>query len=915
MRNSYGFTLPFALVLTFIFSGLVAVSYIFVSINLKQMQSNLWSIQAISVAEGINERVKARLNTKTKPELTPEQEKNLKDPSAADDGEDGELVEEDEFDENTEEFDEYYADEILKISRYITFREPPPSEDETNTDDGRPKDAYTEVDEEKAAEEEKAKQPEANVSMVGDIEVPEGTVLAKKTKLVIFHNEKISLMLKDITTDSRDYKPKLPLPKIKSITPNYSEANKKSRFTIKGENLPRNEPSFNDKKITILDFKSRSTIEYQTDLDIMPGLKRFLWDTAQAEFYIIPTFENSIKPVIKEVANSDGTRLLEIKAGKRNVTIMIYGTDLFLKKAPPVVLPDVCGLIPKVKGQSQNGTDLTVTLDVGREVEPGTHSLIVATEGGLSNTWIFNVLPPDDRLEDPTFDTAVVSSSLTLLDIKVLDKILPLINDGDPNDSQNNNPAGRPNDPNSSNDPDDPDNADGSKELTENDKIGKFGNTDLETVWLLETTAMIGMTTKTVSEVIHREIPNISAALATNSKITFDGGSYQINGASTPTTKLVEPTYLSNTLLKVEGPPEEPETPIQTDPASQNSSGGRPGVATGGPKSPEELGFKPGKLVAVYKDGNKIDNLDYAKILNVGRDTIELVPPGVMDYHFEGDTIVQFLPPIISREKLSDDDNQFHTNPKGFSIATNNAAHFRTLFNSNIEQFAEVADLFTNDPTIPHDEYDLPVGYMGLTYIEATPRYDNSNALTGKGLLIIDTRPGNLGKPTGDVEFNGDGKNPIDFMGIVYVHGNLKINGSVNITGALIVDNESMGEVNFASNATGMIAYDEQAIRQTILSIPFTTKPGTVMITNKPIDLSAYIQGTVAPAQNLGQPIVVPQTDSTSQSEVMGLESVMVPDLPPEEAVLETTQPSRPVPESDDEGPGKTAEEELIDLF
>lgn len=913
MRNSYGFTLPFALVLTFIFSGLVAVSYIFVSINLKQAQSNLWSIQTVSIAEGINERVKARLNTKTKPELTPEQEKTLKDPSAEDD-EDGELVEEDEFDENTEEFDEYYADEILKISRYITFREPPPDEESASSEDGRPKDGYATNDEENNEEKEKANKPEANVAMVGDIDVPEGTVFAKKTKLVIFHNEKISLMLKDIATDSKEYKPKLPLPKIKSLRPNYSEANKKSGFTVIGENLPRNEPSFNDKKITVLNFKGRSTIEYQTDLDTMPGLKRFMWDTAQAEFYIIPTFENSIKPVINDVANSDGNRLLEIKAGKRNSTIMIYGSDLF-KKVTPVVLPDVCGIIPRVKGQSQNGTDLTVSLDIGREVEPGSHTLIVATEGGLSNTWVFNVLPPDNRLEDQTYDTAIVSSSLTLLDVKVLDKILPLINDGDPNDTQNNNAAGRPSDPNNPEDPEDPENPDESKELSENDKIGKFGNTDLETVWLLETTAMIGMITKTVSEVIHREIPNISAALATNSKITFEGGSYQINGASTSTTKLVEPTYLSNTLLKVEGPPEEPETPIETDPASQNSSGGRPGTATGGPKSPEELGFATGNLIAIFKDGNKIDNLDYAKILSVGRDTIELIPPGIMDYHFEGDTIVQFIPPIISREKLSDDDNQFHTNPKGFSLATNNAANFRTLFDSNIDQFAEVADLFTNDPTIPRDEYDLPVGYMGLTYIEGTPKYDSSNTLTGKGLLIIDTRPGNLGKPVGDVEFNGDGKNPIDFMGIVYVHGNLKINGSVNINGALIVDNESMGEVTFASNATGMIVYNDQAIRQTILSIPFTTKPGTVMISNKPIDLSDYIKGAVTPAENLGQPVIVPQAGDSGQNEVMSLESVMVQDLPPEEAVIETVQPSRPVPESNEESPGKTAEEELIDLF
>ena len=78
IRNSNGMTLPFALILTFIFSALVAVSYMFVSINLLQMQTNLQASSALSVAEGINERVKARLNSKSKIQPSPKQEKRLK---------------------------------------------------------------------------------------------------------------------------------------------------------------------------------------------------------------------------------------------------------------------------------------------------------------------------------------------------------------------------------------------------------------------------------------------------------------------------------------------------------------------------------------------------------------------------------------------------------------------------------------------------------------------------------------------------------------------------------------------------------------------------------------------------------------------------------------------------------------------
>ena len=126
IRNQYGLTLPFALILTFIFSGLVGVSYLFVSVNLYQMQSSLQGLQAESIAEGFNEKIKARLNTKYKMQISPQQTKKLKSSTEEDetdkDEEDADSAAEEEFDENAEDFDEYYADEVLKISRYITFR-------------------------------------------------------------------------------------------------------------------------------------------------------------------------------------------------------------------------------------------------------------------------------------------------------------------------------------------------------------------------------------------------------------------------------------------------------------------------------------------------------------------------------------------------------------------------------------------------------------------------------------------------------------------------------------------------------------------------------------------------------------------------------------------------------------------------
>ncbi len=929
IRDSHGLTLPFALILTFIFSSLVAVAYLFVGINLKQMQSSLLSTQAVSIAEGINERVKARLNKKVKIKLTPDQEKRLKD--AGEGGTEEEDDEEftDQFDENTEDFDEYYADEVLKISRYITFRDEPQSSETSGSKDlqSRPDDPFAKKDglTEEGQEEDSKKRPEANVHMIGDIEIPAGTILEKDTKLVIYKDEKIDLMLKEITTDKPAYvRPKLPIPKIKALIPNYSEANKRIAFIVQGENLPKNDPSFNEKGIKIEEIKGGPQIDCLIELDVMPGMKRFYWDSAQAEFYIIPTFDGSRRPFIREVFG-ENTPLLEIPAGKRNVLVMITGYDLFQKKSPPVVIPDVNGITAKVKGFAQNGNEITVSLDIARNVDPSSHTLTVATEGGLSNVWLFNVLPPEDK-EDLSYNNAVYSSSLTLLDIMVVENVLPVIKDDE--DAQNTPPdPGNPADPNDPNDPADPNDPPEPKNLSENDKLGKFGNTDLETIWLLETSCMIGRITKTVSEVIHRQIPNITSALTTNGMISFEGGSFQVNGISSATTMLTEPTYLSNTILTVEGPTEDQieeynksSATTASSPGSQDSSSGsgQPQAGNNLPQGPLELGFKEGNLIAVFKEGNKIDELDYAQIKSIGSNTIELSPPGLMSFHFQGDSAIQFIPPIISREKLSEEESENHINPKGLAVTKNNGASFKNIFRANLDQFSDLADLYTNDPSIPIDEYDLPVGFMGLNFIECTPKYDQSNVLTGKGILILDTRADNNGRPSGDVEFNGDSKTPIDFKGVLYVRGNLKINGAVNITGALIVDNESGGEVTISSNATGMIIYDYQNIKQTILSSPFVTKPGSLMISNKPLDLSGIVQKATGGGSEIqtGATQGVPETQTTgTEGESGTAETTMGSDVLPEEATLETVKQK---PKEDEDyyyNEDKSAEEELIDLF
>lgn len=884
-RNTSGLTLPFALILTFIFSALVGVSFLFVSVNLRQMESGFHALQAISIAEGINEKIKARMNTKSAIKPSPQQEERLKLGEEEEDLADEELEDEDifdeEFDEETEDFDEYYADEILKISRFITFREPP--EEAPQLEEGV-----------SPSEQDPSQRPEANVEMIGSIEVPRGTNLTRGIMIIVLKDEKINLKLEDIQPErAQIFKEKLPVPIINSLSPNYSEVNVRNSFVVVGENLSYDQTSrFSNKNIYIENIKAGPLVEFLIKPEVMPGLVRFYWESTPGEFYIIPAYDGSPAPVINDVLASDGGQLLEAMAGTMRMVIMLSGQDLFLKKSSPVVISDVVGIVPKVKEYSPGGDQVTITLDIDKKVEPGVHTLSVATEGGISNSWIFNILPADEKEGIISANYATVTSALTLLDIRVIDKLLPLI-DEEETIAQETEDIDK--------DPED------EEEIPEKQKLSVFANTDLETSWLLQTTAMVGNVTKTVSELVHRMIPNINAAITTNGEINFDGGGYKVIGATTAMTTLLEPTYLSNTKLVI-GEPEK-ETKNEGEPEKKDKEE---------QKAPSDLGFIPGSLLTVYKSGERVYDLDYSIIETVGEDVIDLVPPGLMDFHYEGDEVFQFIPPIISKEKVQYDEAEKHLVPKDFAIGIPSYAMAINILRSNLQQFGELADLYTNDTAVPNDEFGFPLGYMGLSFIAGTPTYDDTNPLGGKGLLIVDTRADNQGSPVGDVEIAGDSKNPVVFTGVIYVHGNLRIDGNVTINGGLVVDNENNGMIQITSSALGKITWDPRAIRQTILYTPFTTKPGTVMISNVPIDLSGYVEGpTPQPGAIAGLPGI-----PTTAAGVVDKAEVISPDVPPEEALLEgvkpeekrrPTRPTTPtIPITKEE---KSAEEELIDLF
>ena len=705
---------------------------------------------------------------------------------------------------------------------------------------------------------------------------------------MLFITEKrLELALDDINQGQTFFRDKLPIPIIRSLSPNYAEANTKADFVVIGENLSYDERArFSDRDLMIQDIQAGPYVEFLISMDVTPGLVRFYWDTAQAEFYVIPPYEGDPSPIIDEIQTSDGNQLLDINAGQRSLTLKIYGYELNQNKNSPVLVPDAAGITTKIKEESVSGNELTATISIDKDIEPGVHSLFVATEGGISNFWIFNVLPPGDSKANVSPNIAIYTSALTLLNFAVVENLLPLIDEDeyDEEDLQNapdlNNPDINPD-------------ALEDEDIPEKARLGPFANVDLETTWLLETTVMIGKITRTVSEVVERKVPKINAALTTNGTVTFNGGSFRIVGASTAMTMLVEPTYLSNAILQVEGPDEEEESPFS------DFGGGDPAEKEP-PQTPIDLGFTPGSFVAVYKAGKDINELDYALISDVGENTIDLIPPGLKEFHYAEDDVFQFVPPLISKEEVQEQEAERHLVPKDFALTILGAARFRDLFGSNLDQYGELADLYTNDSTIPEDEFELPVGFMGLSYLDSTIVFNEENNLLGKGLLIVDTRRDNLGRPDGTVEIEGDSRSPAEFTGVVYVRGNLRIGGNIAIDGALVVDNSSLGQVEIASNALGMITFNERAIRQTILSIPWTTKPGSVMISSKELELGDYIvSGT--DGQQLGATADLPE------QKALGAAPFESTDLPPEAALLETEEEPSKAPSA--------LEEELIKFF
>lgn len=900
IRNQKGFTLPFALVLSLVFASLIGVGYLFVIINSRLMQSSLVSTQAVFLAEGINEIVKMRLNMKQVPVLSKEEQDKLKEKDefageSFDDEdpveeEEEDLFEEDDFNEETELFSEYYADEVVKISRYITFRNP-------SDDEKKESDLISGTGEGQNSSEVKDKpKPEEHVATLGNIDIPQGTKLEKGLKLVVYKDETIDFMLEDISLTGTPYfMDKLPLPRIETLSPNYGEVGARGTFTVIGENLSTKEIAhFTKKDVVIEDIKGGPSIDFSINKDAKTGVVNFYWDTAKTEFYVLPPYEGGSSPVIEDIQVNDSASFLEVEQGKRGLRLKVYGVDLYLNKSLPVIVSDTTGIVGKVKNESLSGSEITISLNIDRNVELGSHSIFIATEGGFSNSWTFNVIPSDKNQQKLSPTIATYSTSLTLLEVKVLEDIIPLIDEDEEGEVDNvgdegedDEEGGRPTD-----ELDDMD--DEEEELSEKEKLGPFSNADLETRWLLETSVMIGSTTRTVSEIIERKLPLVDAAVITNGKISFSGGSFKIQGITNAMTILTDSLYALDTILKVPGKSKKESTEDTSVDMAESPSTGQPAQAVQDQtQSPSELGFKPGNYVTVYRAGGEIGNLDYALITKVGDDYIEVSPPGFMDFHYENEDVFQFMPPVISAEPIDKTDAERHIVPKDYFLTIQNAASFKNIFGANLDQFRELADLYTNDPTVPKDKLNLPVGYMNLSYLDTTAVFGEDNNLIGKGVLVVDTRSDNAGNPSGIVEITGDSRVPAEFTGIVYVRGNVRIDGNIIINGALIVDNAPNGEVEIASNAIGMIQYDEKAIKQTILSIPFISKPGTFMISSKNLDLGNYVLSTTK-TQMLG-----------ASSENVLMNSKTTEDFSGEASLINDTD------DNNSKGLGK-AEEELI---
>lgn len=869
-REDRGFTLIYAVILSVVFAGLLAAVFYFLKINSNESARGIYKLQTIYLAESGNNRGLARMNVMSLPEL------DLEDMDLDDeDMEEGFFDEDDDFwDEDWDEAEdddvfgdeddpEDYADEeekyfLAKIPRYINFYHKNPFF--VNVDTGQiitEAQYYAMVQEQQnriqtnrqlglspeetpqeiLVEEVYFPLPEVNVAKIGTIPVKKGIHLKPGFKVKLADNVPIKLKQRSIVEEYLNYVPPIEVERprviVRAINPNFVYPGDYVDIRVDGDNLEGIFPQFSTAEVSILEAKA-GYISIGVNEKAVSGRYQLKIGPAKAEFYIVPIETQAPAPNISDITLAkprDGNpQFIKMTNKEKLENVRITGINLSNGKDAPVIVPDSRGIVVEIISFKADEIICNIITD---KPEIGSHYISIFTDGGQSNSWIFNVEkivetdPPDPY-------TGTYSTLLTLLEVKSLPNLpLKSVIEGTPTGrpetsgagtgaSGSGTPAGTQGGGRPGSD------RDGQKSKKNFDLL----RSDLDTVWKLETVATVNNISYKETRIIRRSEPRAEAAIITNTSVSFGQSSIKVEGMLEALTRLVEPASGGDTEVTVEGvdPDQDRFTSREDEQANSTILTGNAVVEDLGfgikDQSPASRGFKPGGIVAITSTSRSNSFTDFAFVESTGPNTIKVRDPGFQENHFQGDDVTQFVPAIITPEPIGERDARKNLDPPGAFIKLEGKTSFEYVFRTKLNKMSNWSNAKTISTKVPSElirDYD---GYLGLAIVEGVPSYTGSNALYGQGTLIIDTTLGGR-NPTGNtVTIGGSGKLPSIFDGLIYVIGNVQISGPTEIAGAIIVNSPSDRSIMRISGS-GNISYSPNSVKKAILHIPFCEEPRT----------------------------------------------------------------------------------------
>lgn len=865
-RSSSGFTLSFALFLALFFAALFSVLSYFANTNTRLSSKSYSSLQAKYIAESANARALALLNSRTLPAFE-EDDDDFEDDNE-DFGDDDDLEEDDDedFEEDDDDFGDDFEESILEIQpRYMNYVTEDLFYINIQTGEVVNQEQYSILVANQAKNQENRPDeatgqeldirdlylplPEVNISRIGLIKIPEKTHLKPGFELEIADKVRVDIkqdsILKEYLGISFDSDYDLRKPILRSISPNYASPGDLIDIFVDGENLSANEIKFSSSDIELIQASDdAANLTVNINEEAKPGTYTITISGKKINFYIAPEFDpNFNPPQIYDIFMQDEElglkQMTEINNNGTMKSLILRGKDLVHAAIAPVIVPDIRGINFTIK--SFKNDEIVFDLDARSLPANNTFAIKLLNQGGESNSWLVNIVEKSSDENNLEPFTAIYSTRLKLLQANSLSNLPWNFDDDfdedDPADGEVEDSAeeqeGRPEDAN-----------------TTVERDFNLLNSDLETVWLLESIATVNGYTYKESSIVRRTVPKIAAPFITNTRVRFASKNFKVQGQEIAQAELNDSLSPGDTFLEFinEFPPLDADIEDENKQVLDGSAVVEDlqlDNANNRFQSQEIVNFEKDALVSVVSESNFDTVSDFAIIKEVANEAIVLEKPAFKEPHFIRDRLVQFIPAVISTESIDERSAKRYLEPEYAWLELENISGFQNLTNLLFAQIPSlnyfkrneknqypggyIADLNQSD-ILALGEYFDEEEFFGLNILQGERSFTKTSPLYGQGILIIDTTEGGRNPQGGTVSIDGGSKAPSQFRGLIYIIGNLEIKGSLDMQGAIIVKSPQEG-ATIEINSEGALAYNQLEINKLLFDLPFIVQPGTKKIT------------------------------------------------------------------------------------